>query len=89
MGYVSFSLNSREQYHGTPDLENEIETLSSTASLSDPDQKRPKEPKAELDNIIKEKYLEEHQEQRKLVYRARWLAIREYCSCERTRRGRR
>lgn len=56
-----------------PDLEDEIEKLSSTASLSDADQKRLKDLKAELDNIIKkkEKYVEEHPEQRKLVYRSR------------------
>ena len=56
-----------------PDLEDEIKKLSSTATLSDSDQKRLKELKAELDNINKrkEKYLEEHPEQRKLVYRSR------------------
>jgi hypothetical protein len=56
-----------------PDLEDEIKKLSSTATLSDSDQKRLKELKAELDNINKkkEKYLEEHPEQRKLVYRTR------------------
>ncbi len=57
----------------TIDLEDEIKNLSSNAALSDSDQKRLKELKAELDNIIKkkEKYLEEHPEQRKLVYRPR------------------
>lgn len=57
----------------TWDLEDEIGKLSSTASLSDADQKRLKDLKVELDNIIKkkEKYLEEHPEQRKLVYRSR------------------
>jgi UDP-N-acetylglucosamine pyrophosphorylase len=57
----------------TLDLEDEIEKLSSTASLSDADQKRLKELKAELDNIVKkkEKYVEEHPEQRKLVFRSR------------------
>jgi peptidoglycan hydrolase CwlO-like protein len=56
-----------------PDLEDEIEKLSSTASLSDADQKRLKDLKAELDNIVKkkEKYVEEHPEQRKLVFRSR------------------
>lgn len=56
-----------------PDLEDEIAKLSSTATLSDSDQKRLKGLKLELDNINikKEKYLEEHPEQRKLVYRAR------------------
>jgi hypothetical protein len=55
------------------DLEDEIEKLSSAASLSDADQKRLKDLKAELDNIIKkkEKYIEEHPEQRKLVFRSR------------------
>jgi UDP-N-acetylglucosamine pyrophosphorylase len=59
--------------NSNPDLEDEIEKLSSTATLSDSDQKRLKELKAELDNINKkkEKYLEEHPEQRKLVYRPR------------------
>jgi hypothetical protein len=53
-------------------LEDEIEKLSST-SLSDADKKRLKDLKEELDNIIKkkEKYVEEHPEQRKLVFRAR------------------
>ncbi|KAI0273997.1 WW domain binding protein 11-domain-containing protein [Russula aff. rugulosa BPL654] len=57
----------------TWDLEDEIEKLSSTASLSDADKKRLKDLKAELDNIVKkkEKYIEEHPEQRKLVYRSR------------------
>ena len=57
----------------TLDLEDEIEKLSSTASLSDADQKRLKDLKAELDNIVKkkEKYVEEHPEQRKLVFRSR------------------
>ncbi|KAI0299790.1 WW domain binding protein 11-domain-containing protein [Russula brevipes] len=57
----------------TWDLEDEIEKLSSSASHSDADKKRLKELKAELDNIVKkkEKYLEEHPEQRKLVYRPR------------------
>ena len=56
-----------------PDLEDEIAKLSSTATLSGSDQKRLKELKAELDNINKkkEKYIEEHPEQRKLVYRTR------------------
>jgi len=40
----------------------------STASLSDADQKRLKELKSELDNILKEKYLEVHPEQRKNWY---------------------
>jgi UDP-N-acetylglucosamine pyrophosphorylase len=56
-----------------PDLEDEIEKLSSAAKLSDSDQKRLKELKADLDNIVKkkEKYVEEHPEQRKLVFRSR------------------
>lgn len=55
------------------DLEDEIEKLSSAASRSDADQKRLKDLKAELDNIVKkkEKYVEEHPEQRKLVFRPR------------------
>ena len=55
------------------DLEDEIEKLSSAASLPDADQKRLKDLKAELDDIVKkkEKYLEEHPEQRKLVFRPR------------------
>jgi UDP-N-acetylglucosamine pyrophosphorylase len=55
------------------DLEDEIEKLSVSASLSDADQKRLKDLKVELDNIIKkkEKYVEEHPEQRKLVFRPR------------------
>ena len=57
----------------TLDLEDEIEKLSSSASLSDEDQKRLKDLKAELDNITakKKKYVEEHPEQRKLVFRPR------------------
>ncbi|KAH9964129.1 WW domain binding protein 11-domain-containing protein [Russula dissimulans] len=64
-----FSLVKKDTW----DLEDEIEKLSSAASLSDADQKRLNELKVELDNIIKkkEKYLEEHPEQRKLVYRSR------------------
>jgi hypothetical protein len=64
---------STQANHIIPDLEDEIEKLSSTATLSDSDQKRLKELKAELDNIVKkkEKYLEEHPDQRKLVYRPR------------------
>ena len=55
------------------DLEDEIDKLSSAASLSDADQKKLKDLKAELENIIKkkEKYVEEHPEQRKLVFRSR------------------
>ncbi|KAF8492015.1 WW domain binding protein 11-domain-containing protein [Russula emetica] len=64
-----FSLVKKDTW----DLEDEIKKLSSTASLSDADQKRLKDLKADLDNIIKkkEKYVEEHPEQRKLVYRSR------------------
>ncbi|KAI9510822.1 WW domain binding protein 11-domain-containing protein [Russula earlei] len=64
-----FSLVKKDTW----DLEDEIEKLTSTASLSDADQKRLKDLKVELDNIVKkkEKYLEEHPEQRKLVYRPR------------------
>ncbi|KAH9033032.1 WW domain binding protein 11-domain-containing protein [Lactarius hengduanensis] len=57
----------------TWDLEDEIDKLSSAASLPDADQKRLKDLKVELDNITKkkEKYLEEHPDQRKLVFRPR------------------
>lgn len=55
------------------DLEDEIDKLSSAASLSDADQKKLKDLKVELENIAKkkEKYVEEHPEQRKLVFRSR------------------
>jgi hypothetical protein len=55
------------------DLEDEIDKLSSAASPSDADQKKLKDLKAELENIVKkkEKYVEEHPEQRKLVFRSR------------------
>jgi hypothetical protein len=73
MGYVECRIAAPQTDDFVSDLEDEIEKLSSTASLSDSDQKRLKELKAELDNIIKkkEKYLEEHPEQHKLVYRTR------------------
>jgi hypothetical protein len=73
LGYVWCRTAAHQANDILPDLEDEIETLSSAATLSDSDQKRLKELKAELDNIVKkkEKYLEEHPEQRKLVYRPR------------------
>jgi hypothetical protein len=69
---LTYSRSSKRDNH-IPDLEDEIEKLSSSASRSDADKNRLKELKAELDNIVKkkEKYLEEHPEQRKLVYRPR------------------
>ena len=73
LGWVGCRTVAHQVDDIAPDLEDEIEKLSSTAALSDSDKKRLKELKADLDNVIKkkEKYLEEHPEQRKLVYRPR------------------